>query len=85
LEPYGLGVEAAAIVTILSHALEAIAIFIVYIKGKTGIKFGRPKFSKELTPEVLTIGVSACLLQVLILIQQTAIYRMESIYENDRW
>lgn len=85
LKPYGLGVEAVAIATILSHALATIATFFVYIKGKTGIKFGRPKFSRELTPEVLTIGLSACLLQVLILIQQTTVYRMESIYGNDRW
>lgn len=44
------------------------------------VKIGRIRIDGELLPQVLSVGVSALLMQILTLVQQTVIYRVASNY-----
>lgn len=80
LKPYGLGIEAAAYATIFSQFVQA-AITLWYFKKKSpNVKIGRIRIDGTLLPQVLAVGVSALLMQVLTLVQQTVIYRVASNY-----
>lgn len=47
------------------------------------VKIGRIHIDGELLPQVLAVGVSALLMQVLTLVQQTVIYRVASVYGGE--
>lgn len=80
LNPYGMGIEAAAYATIFSQFVQA-AITLWYFKKKSPhVKIGRIRIDGELLPQVLSVGVSALLMQILTLVQQTVIYRVASNY-----
>ena len=83
LEPHGMGIEAAAYATILSQFIQA-AVTLWYFKKKSpNVKIGRIRIDGTLLPQVLAVGVSALLMQVLTLVQQTVIYRVASVYGGD--
>lgn len=83
LKPYGLGIEAAAYATIFSQFVQA-AITLWYFKKKSpNVKIGRIRIDGTLLPQVLAVGVSALLMQVLTLVQQTVIYRVASNYGGE--
>ena len=83
LKPYGMGIEAAAYATILSQFIQA-AVTLWYFKKKSpNVKIGRIRIDGTLLPQVLAVGVSALLMQVLTLVQQTVIYRVASVYGGD--
>ena len=83
LEPHGMGIEAAAYATILSQFIQA-AVTLWYFKKKSpNVKIGRIRIDGTLLPQVLAVGVSALLMQVLTLVQQTVIYRVASVYGGE--
>lgn len=83
LEPYGMGIEGAAYATILSQFIQA-AITLWYFRKKSpNVKIGRIRVDTSILPEVLSVGVSALLMQILTLVQQTVIYRVASNYGGD--
>lgn len=47
------------------------------------VKIGRIRIDGELLPQVLSVGVSALLMQILTLVQQTVIYRVASNYGGE--
>ena len=47
------------------------------------MKIGRIRIDRELLPQVLAVGVSALLMQILTLVQQTVIYRVASNYGGE--
>lgn len=83
LKPYGLGIEAAAYATILSQLIQAV-ITLWYFKSKSNyVKIGRIRIDGTILPSVLSVGVSALLMQVLTLVQQMVIYRVASEYGGE--
>ena len=83
LNPYGMGIEAAAYATIFSQFVQA-AITLWYFKKKSPhVKIGRIRIDGELLPQVLSVGISALLMQILTLVQQTVIYRVASNYGGE--
>ena len=55
-----------------------------YFKKKSpNVKIGRIRIDGTLLPQVLAVGVSALLMQVLTLVQQTVIYRVASVYGGE--
>lgn len=83
INPYGMGIEAAAYATILSQFIQA-AVTLWYFKRKSpNVKIGRIRIDGTLLPQVLAVGVSALLMQVLTLVQQTVIYRVASVYGGE--
>lgn len=47
------------------------------------MKIGRIRIDGELLPQVLSVGASALLMQILTLVQQTVIYRVASNYGGE--
>ncbi len=47
------------------------------------VKIGHIRIDGELLPQVLSVGVSALLMQILTLVQQTVIYRVASNYGGE--
>ena len=47
------------------------------------MKIGHIRIDRELLPQVLAVGVSALLMQILTLVQQTVIYRVASNYGGE--
>ena len=83
LKPYGMGLEGAAYATVLSQFIQA-AFTLWYFKKKSpDVKIGRIRIDAALLPQVLAVGVSAMLMQVLTLVQQTVIYRIAAEYGGE--
>ena len=75
--------EGAAYATVLSQIIQA-WITVWYFKKKSQhVKIGRIRIEKSLLPQILAVGVSALLMQVLTLVQQTVIYRVASNYGGE--
>lgn len=76
LKPYGMGLEGAAYATVLSQFVQAVFTLWYFKKKSPDVKIGRIRIDGTLLPHVLAVGVSAMLMQVLTLVQQTVIYRV---------
>ena len=83
LKPYGMGIEAAAFATILSQFVQAVITLWYFRKKSPNVKIGRIRIDGELLPQVLSVGVSALLMQILTLVQQTVIYRVAANYGGE--
>ncbi len=85
LRPRGMGIEAAACATVFSQFVQA-AVTLWYFRRKSPhVKIGRIWLDRQLLPQVLSVGVSALLMQVLTLVQQTVIYRVAALYGGETW
>lgn len=83
LNPYGMGIEAAAYATVLSQFIQAAVTLWYFRKKSPNVKIGRIRIDGTLLPQVLSVGVSALLMQILTLVQQTVIYRVASNYGGE--
>ena len=83
LQPYGMGIEAAAYATIFSQFVQAVITLWYFRKRSVNVKIGRIHIDSVLLKQVLAVGISALLMQVLTLVQQTVIYRVASVYGGE--
>ena len=83
LNPVGRGMEGAAYATVLSQIIQALITVWYFKKKSQHVKIGRIRIEKSLLPQILAVGVSALLMQVLTLIQQTVVYRVASNYGGE--
>ena len=83
LKPYGMGLEGAAYATVLSQFVQAVFTLWYFKKKSPDVKIGRIRIDGTLLPQVLAVGVSAMLMQVLTLVQQTVIYRVAAEYGGE--
>lgn len=83
LNPVGKGMEGAAYATVLSQIIQALITVWYFKKKSQHVKIGRIRIEKSLLPQILAVGVSALLMQVLTLVQQTVIYRVASNYGGE--
>ena len=83
LNPYGMGIEAAAYATVLSQFIQAVVTLWYFKKKSIHVKIGRVRIDGELLPQVLSVGISALLMQILTFVQQTVIYRVASNYGGE--
>lgn len=83
LKPYGMGIEAAAYATIFSQFIQAAVTVWYFLKKSHNVKIGRIRIEKTLFLPVISVGISALLMQVLTLVQQTVIYRVASNYGGE--
>lgn len=84
MKPYGKGIEAAALATLISQVVQAVITLWFFIK-KSSIKIGKIRPDKKLMKAVLGVGVSAMLMQVMSMIQQTLMYRVAQKYGSSEW
>ena len=68
------GIEGAAIATVISQAVFALATFFYFLCFSKNVKFKSFKLEKNLVSETFAVGMSAMFMQVLSLVQQTVMY-----------
>ncbi|MGI6090786.1 MAG: MATE family efflux transporter [Saccharofermentanales bacterium] len=76
-------IEGAAIATITAQFIQAVITF-VYFKSKSEtIKIKKISFDKPISKEVFSVGLSAMLMQVLSIVQQTLYYKQAFVYGSE--
>lgn len=85
LRPMGYGIEGAALATVIAQIVQS-AITMWYFKKKSQtVKINKIALDKKMLPDILGVGVSAMLMQVMQLIQQTLMYNTAEQYGGDSW
>lgn len=68
------GPQAVAIATVISQFVQAAITLFYFLKKSPVVRFHGLKPAKELNPEIFSVGVSAMLMQIMMLIQMTVVY-----------
>lgn len=85
LNPLGKGVEGAAYATVISQVVQAVITVWYFLKKSKTVRIRRIHIDGKILPEVLSVGVSAMLMQVMQLVQQTLMYNTAARYGGDAW
>lgn len=85
LKPSGLGIEGAAYATITAQILYAAAMLWHFTVRSRGVRIHKIRIEGTLVPEILGVGFSAMLMQVMSLVQQTVLYNAAHRYGGDQW
>lgn len=76
-------IEGAAIATVIAQVIQAM-VTLYYFKNKSeNVKIGRICKQKEIYKEMFGVGVSAMIMQVFFMIQQTLLYKQAFAYGGD--
>ncbi|MGF3072983.1 MATE family efflux transporter [Facklamia sp. P13055] len=79
------GIEGAALATILAQSVQA-GFTLYYFRYKSDVvKIGKIKKANELSKEMVGVGISAMLMQILFMVQQSLLYRQAFQYGSDEW
>lgn len=81
----GAGIEGAAYATILSQFITAGITLWYFLKKSQVVKIHGVRLERSLLSPILSIGVSAMLMQIMTLVQQTVIYNVAAQYGGDTW
>mgnify|MGYP000904355250 CR=1 FL=1 len=77
LKRYGMGIDGAAYATLVSQIAYAMAsLWYFKIKSKN-VRINAIRIEKTLFSEIIGVGFSAMLMQVMMLVQQTALYILQ--------
>ncbi len=68
------GPQAVAIATVISQFIQALVTLIYFLKKSPVVRFHGIKPAKDLLPEIFSVGMSAMLMQIMMLIQMTVVY-----------
>lgn len=68
------GIEGAAFATITAQTVQCIIMLVYFLKKSDTVKFHKIKIDFKLLPEVLSVGVSAMLMQVMYFLVQMVTY-----------
>ena len=79
------GIEGGAIATVTAQIIQAILSLYYFLKKSPIVKIGKIRPEKEIYKEMFGIGVSAMLMQVLFMVQQTLLYKQAFQYGGDSW
>lgn len=76
-------IEGAALATVLSQITQALVTYHYFRKQSQQVKIGPIRIEKELSGQVFAVGVSAMMMQLLFMIQQTLLYKMSFQYGGE--
>ncbi len=77
------GIEGAAIATVTAQVIQAI-VTLYYFKNKSeNVKIGKIRKYKEVYKEMFGVGVSAMIMQVFFMIQQTLLFKQAFLYGGE--
>ena len=79
------GVLGAAFATIISQLVLMIMSFVYFTKKSDTVKIHKIRFEKPLIKPVLSVGVSAMLMQVMSMVQQTVLYNTAAKWGGSEW
>ncbi|EJO5347783.1 MATE family efflux transporter [Clostridium botulinum] len=77
------GVEGAATATLLSQLIQAAITMHYFVRKSKSVRIHKIKIEKELLPEIFSVGLSAMMMQLMSMIQQTLMYRMAAKYGGE--
>lgn len=78
-------VDGAAYATIIAQVIQALLTLFYFLKQSENVKIHKIGFNKIIMTEVLAVGVSAMLMQVLQMVQQTVMYRVAQKWGGSEW
>lgn len=85
MKKYGSGVEGAALATIIAQIITA-SITLWYFSNKSkNVRIHKIALDKKLLPKILSVGLSAMLMQIMTLVQQTVLFNVAAEYGGDTW
>lgn len=76
-------IEGAALATVISQITQALVTYHYFRKQSQQVKIGPIRIEKELSGQVFAVGVSAMMMQLLFMIQQTLLYKMAFQYGGE--
>lgn len=79
------GIEGAAIATITAQFITAAVTLWYFIKKSENVRIHKIRLERTLIPEILGVGVSAMLMQVMTLVQQTVLYNVAAQHGGETW
>lgn len=79
---FKMGIEGAAVATVISQVCCMIAQLIYFWKGKSVIRLNKTKFkiAKDIMPQVMKVGTSQMMMLLVGMFQQIALYRTLQAY-----
>lgn len=81
----GLAVEGSAYATIFSQFITASVTMWYFLKKSPVVKIHRIRLDWSLLPQIISIGFSAMLLQIMTLVSQTVLYHTAARLGGDTW
>lgn len=77
------GPQAVAFATVISQFVQAGVTLFYFLKKSPVVRFHGLRPAPDLIPEILSVGVSAMLMQVMMLVQMTVVYNTAVRYGGD--
>ena len=74
------GPQAVALATIISQLIQALVTLIYFLKISPVVKFNGLKIARDINKEIFSVGISAMLMQIMMLIQMTIVYNTAMRY-----
>ncbi|MCR4743511.1 MAG: MATE family efflux transporter [Treponema sp.] len=81
----GNGILGAAFATIISQLVLMLMSFFYFIKKSDTVRIHKIRFEKTLIKPVLSVGLSAMLMQVMSMVQQTILYSTAQRWGGSSW
>ncbi|PYG87966.1 putative MATE family efflux protein [Ruminiclostridium sufflavum DSM 19573] len=78
-------VSGAAYATVTAQVTQAVITLWYFLKKSKNVGIHAIRIDKALIPEVLSVGISAMLMQLMQLIQQTIMYNTAASYGGNEW
>ncbi|MEA4891760.1 MAG: MATE family efflux transporter [Peptococcaceae bacterium] len=77
------GIEGAAIATVTAQIIQAMVTIVYFIKKSKTVRIHRIRLEMSFLPQIFSVGVSAMLMQVMSMVQQTILYNTAAAYGSD--
>jgi putative MATE family efflux protein len=77
------GIEGSALANIVAQLVQVGLTLHYFLKKNDVVRFHGIRLAFSLLPEILSVGVSAMMMQVMTLVQQTVLYNMASRHGGD--
>lgn len=77
------GPQAVAIATVISQFVQAMATLVYFLKKSPVVRFHGIRPAGELNPEIISVGASAMLMQIMMLVQMTVVYNTAVRFGGD--
>lgn len=77
------GIEGAAIATVTAQIIQAIVTIAYFVKKSKTVRIHRIRLELSFLPQIFSVGVSAMLMQVMSMVQQTILYNTAASYGSD--
>lgn len=78
-------ISGAAYATVIAQVTQAVVTVWYFLNKSKNVRINTIRIDKKLIPEVISVGVSAMLMQLMQLLQQTLMYHTAANYGGGKW